>query len=135
MYCAKCGNQMPNDSRFCPQCGSCVNAEPAPQQPPVYPQAPVAPQPRYEYDQAGHNFNEPPVEQPVPEQPAFFQQAPDTTGSAKSAAGSLGTILMMGSIVFDLVSMVAIGSDAFIPTTIAAGVIFGIGFLLRMASI
>ena len=105
MFCPKCGNQMPNDSRFCSQCGSAVNPQPTSQQP------------------------------PFPEETPFFQQAPDTGGSARSAAGSLGTILMMGSVVFDLISMVAIGSDAFIPITIAAGVIFGIGFLLRMTSI
>ena len=132
MFCSKCGNQMPNDSRFCSQCGSAVNPQPASQQP-VYPQTPPAPQ--YEYDQGGHNFNTAPQQPPFPEETPFFQQAPDTGGSARSAAGSLGTILMMGSVVFDLISMVAIGSDAFIPITIAAGVIFGIGFLLRMASI
>ena len=133
MYCAKCGNQMPNDSKFCSQCGSPVETTPAASAPGDQP--PAAPAPRYYYDQGGHNFNAPPQEPVQPEQPSFFQQAPDTGGSARSAAGSLGTILMMGSVVFDIISMVAIGSDAFIPITIAAGVIFGIGFLLRMVSI
>ena len=132
MFCPKCGNQMPSASRFCSQCGRAVNPQPTSQQP-VYPQ--TSPAPQYEYDQGGHNFNTAPQQPPFPEETPFFQQAPDTGGSARSAAGSLGTILMMGSVVFDLISMVAIGSDAFIPITIAAGVIFGIGFLLRMASI
>lgn len=134
MYCAKCGNQMPNDSKFCSQCGSAVETTPAASVPGAQPPAPSA-EHRYYYDQSGHNFNAPPQAPAQPEQPAFFQQAPDTAGSARSAAGSLGTILMMGSVVFDIISMVAIGSDAFIPINIAAGVIFGIGFLLRMASI
>jgi hypothetical protein len=38
----------------------------------------------------------------------------------------------MISIIGDLVAMVAIGFDAFIPVTIGATVLFVIGFFLRM---
>lgn len=85
MYCAKCGNLLPEDGKFCPVCGSPIVKEavqPAPQ--PVAPQPvmqaapePVAPQPAMQAapQPVIQAAPEPVASQPVP-QPAI-QAAPE----------------------------------------------------------
>ena len=71
MFCNQCGNEIPNETRFCPNCGAPV-AAPAPEQPaaPAQPQEPVYAQPvqpqEPQYAQ--------PVQQPAqPQEPVYAQ--------------------------------------------------------------
>ena len=110
MFCSKCGKEIQDDVSFCPACGSKVG-EPSPA-----------------------------VSQPVkvmldPAEAMSEKKVADSSKSFRGQGGTIGTILMLLSVVFDLVAMFAIGFDAFIPITIGATVVFVIGFFLRMFSV
>ena len=110
MFCSKCGKELQDDTSFCPACGNKVGE------------------------------TAPTVSQPVkvmldPSEVMPEKKVVDSSKSFKGQGGTIGTILMILSIVFDLVAMFAIGFDAFIPITIGATVVFVIGFFLRMFSI
>ena len=110
MFCSKCGKELQDDVSFCPACGNKVGSSASA------------------------------VSQPVkvmldPSEVMPEKKGVDSSKSFKGHGGTLGTILMMLSVVFDLVAMFAIGFDAFIPITIGATVVFVIGFFLRMFSV
>lgn len=108
MFCSKCGTNLQDGSQFCPSCGNKVGEAPTS----------VAPK-----------------EVKVMLDPSEVVPAKETADSSKSFSGqgkTIGLILMMISVIGDLVAMVAIGFDAFIPITIGATVLFVIGFFLRM---
>lgn len=108
MFCSKCGTNLQDGTQFCPSCGNKVGETPAPV---------VQKEVKVMLD------------------PAEVVPAKETADSSKSFSGqgkTIGLILMMISIIGDLVAMVAIGFDAFIPITIGATVLFVIGFFLRM---
>ena len=86
MHCTNCGNQLSDTAKFCPVCGSKVNAEPPvqpafipqPQEQPI-PQAPqeFVPQPQEQpVPQAPQEFIPQPQEQPVPQAPQEFIPQP-----------------------------------------------------------
>ena len=108
MFCSKCGTNLQDGTQFCPSCGNKV----------------------------GEVFTSvAEKEVKVILDPAEVVPAKEAADSSKSFSGqgkTLGLILMMISIIGDLVAMVAIGFDAFIPVTIGATVLFVIGFFLRM---
>jgi hypothetical protein len=109
MFCANCGAKLQDGSVFCASCGSKVGAVPVVQ---------AAPQ-----------------EVKVMLDPAEVVPEKETADSSKSFSGqgkTFGLILMIISIIGDLLAMVLVGFDAFIPVTIGATVLFVIGFLLRM---
>ncbi len=96
-FCSKCGNNVPDGTSFCPQCGSQINAAPpqqdpqgqAPQQPQGAPQqnyqAPQGgPQPNYQAPQPGVPYQVPPQGAPIP---------PNYQPRSKVAAGILGILL------------------------------------------
>ncbi len=85
MFCTNCGKPIPDDSRFCPECGAVIEQPKAPQQP-VYQQAPEAPQqPVYQqvneapqqpvYQQVNEAPQQPVYQQPVYQQPVYKQPA------------------------------------------------------------
>lgn len=83
MFCTNCGNQIPDNSAFCPNCGTTPSAPAQQPQQPVYqqPQQPVYQQPAYP--------QQPAYQQPVyqqPQQPAY--QQPAYNGYAQPAFGS-----------------------------------------------
>ena len=108
MFCSKCGNSLQDGTQFCSKCGNKIEGTAAPA--------------------AERNVK-------VMLDPAEVVPQKKTADSSKTFSGqgkTLGLILMMISIIGDLVAMVAIGFDAFIPVTIGATVLFVIGFFLRM---
>ncbi len=107
MFCSHCGKELQSGVQFCPACGNKTAAE-----------APVAPK-----------------EVKVMLDPAEVVPQKAVPDSSKSFAGqgkTIGLILMILSILGDLLAMMVVGFDAFIPVTIGATVLFVIGFLLRM---
>ena len=112
MFCSKCGNIISDTNTFCDHCGNKVGTIPA---------APVK--------------NEHPKIMLDPNEVVIHKEAKDSSKSLKGQGRTIGTVLMMLSIVFDLTSMFVIGFDAFIPITIVATVIFVIGFFMRMFSV
>lgn len=107
MFCSNCGKEIQENTSFCPYCGKNVNQVPIP----------AAEKVKVILD------------------PSEVVEAKQPIDSSKSFSGqgkTLGLVLMIVSIVFDLVGMFAIGFDAFIPITIGATALFVIGFLLRM---
>jgi len=56
MFCGTCGNQVPDEVKFCPNCGTAAGAQAAPEQPQAYQQPygqqqyqqPYQPQPYYQ---------------------------------------------------------------------------------------
>ena len=72
MFCGTCGNQMPDETKFCPACGTATAQapeqpyqqqpyqQPYPQQP--YPQQPYPQQPYPQQYQQGYAYAPPPVE-------------------------------------------------------------------------
>lgn len=110
MFCSKCGKEIQGNVSFCPACGSKVGESPLSVSQPI----------KVMLDPA----------ETMPE-----KKVADSSKSLKGQGGTIGTILMMLSIIFDLVAMFVIGFDAFIPITIGATVVFVIGFFLRMFSV
>lgn len=107
MFCVKCGAQLPDGAAFCPSCGNKTAAE-----------APAATgEVKVMLDPA----------EVVPQ-----KAAPDSSKSLAGQGKTIGLILMIISIFGDLLAMMVVGFDAFIPVTIGATVLFVIGFLLRM---
>lgn len=108
MFCANCGKEIPDETVFCPECGN----------------------------KAGATIEKKAVQPPkVILDPSEVTEHKETADSSKTFSGqgrTIGLILMILSIIFDLVSMFAIGFDAFIPITIGATVLFVIGFLIRL---
>lgn len=108
MFCSKCGTNLQDGTQFCPSCGNKVGET----------TAPVVQK-----------------EVKVILDPTEVVPAKETADSSKSFIGqgkTIGLILMLISIIGDLVAMVTIGFDAFIPITIGASALFVIGFFLRM---
>lgn len=107
MFCSNCGKEIQENTQFCPYCGKNVNQSPRP----------VVEKVKVILD------------------PSEVVDAKQPTDSSKSFSGqgkTIGLVLMIVSIIFDMVAMVAIGFDAFIPITIGATVLFVIGLLLRL---
>jgi len=108
MYCSKCGSQLQNEAFFCPKCGN-------------------------EIQKASTDLKPKEVKVMLdPSEVVKHKEVSDSSKSISGHAGTLGLILMILSIVFSLVSMLAIGFDAFIPITICSTVLFVVGFLIRM---
>lgn len=63
MYCTQCGGLLPEEARFCPQCGTPAPADPVPEEPQVIPEQ-----------------TEEPVDQPAPE------EMPEEAGEAPAEA-------------------------------------------------
>lgn len=59
MFCNNCGNQIPDNSTFCPNCGTAFSQPQQPQQPQYQPQYPQYPQ-----QPGGYMPPQPPVTQP-----------------------------------------------------------------------
>ncbi len=83
MFCSKCGNNLPDGTKFCSKCGNPVGGDvsnPAPAQPPIYtppvtePIAPVVEAPVVE----APVVEAPVVEAPVVEQPAYAAPVVET---------------------------------------------------------
>ena len=110
MFCSKCGKELQDNVSFCSACGNKVD------NPSVGVSQPV----KVMLDPA----------EAMPE-----KKVADSSKSLRGQGGTIGIILMIISVIFDLVAMFAIGFDAFIPITIGATVVFVIGFFLRMFSI
>ena len=107
MFCSKCGKQLQDGVQFCSNCGNEVNKNVAPQ---ITKEVKVMLDPSEVINHSGDGGKK------------------TTSGHA----GTYGFMLMIISIVFSLISMFAIGSDAFIPITIGGTALFVIGFLIRM---
>ena len=69
MFCGTCGNQMPDDAKFCTACGRSTAGQ-APEQP--YPQQPYQQQP---YGQPQQPYGQQPYPQPYQPQP-YYQPPP-----------------------------------------------------------
>lgn len=110
MFCSKCGKEIKDDVSFCPACGNKVGEQ-------------------------SHSVSQPVKVMLDPAEVMPEKKVADSSKSFKGQGGTIGTILMMLSVIFDLVAMFAIGFDAFIPITIGAAVVFVIGFFLRQFSI
>lgn len=110
MFCSKCGKEFPDDASFCPACGNKVGE----QSPNVSQSVKVMLDPK----------------EAMPE-----KKVVDSSKTFKGQGGTIGTILMISSVLFDLIAMFLIGFDAFIPITIVSAVVFVIGFFLRMLSV
>ena len=108
MFCSQCGKELPDETQFCPACGTKVGS-PAP--------AAVIKETKVMLD---------------PSEQVAHKEVSDSSKSFSGQRRTIGLILMILSIVVDLVGMFAIGFDAFIPLTIGATVLFVIGFLIRM---
>ncbi len=106
MFCTHCGKELQSGMQFCPSCGNKTAAEP-----------PAATGVKVMLDPA----------EVVPQ-----KAAPDSSKSLAGQGKTIGLILMVISILGDLLAMMVVGFDAFIPVTIGATVLFVIGFLLRM---
>lgn len=104
MFCSKCGKQLQSGAQFCQGCGHKIGTS-APKEVKVV----LDPAEVVEYKTKG-----------------------DSGTNLSGQGGTIGMILMVISIVFSLVSMFAIGFDAFIPITIGSTVLFVVGFLMRM---
>ena len=108
MFCSKCGTNLQNGSKFCSACGNkCFE-----------PDTPITPK-----------------EVKVMLDPSEVIPAKEAKDSSKSFSGqgkTIGIILMMISIIGDVIAMIAIGLDAFIPVTIGATILFVVGFFLNM---
>jgi hypothetical protein len=112
MYCPKCGAQIADDSRFCPQCGNSTVAQ--------TPQAPQAPPQQPAYQQP----------QPVYQQPAYQEH---TSGMAVAAlvTGIVGFFLSPLSvlaIIFGAVGISQCGKDPYLKGKgmAVAGLVLGI---------
>ncbi len=75
MFCTRCGNQLPEGSRFCTRCGTPVQPFPS-IQPKPQPQAPQYQQPQYQAPVPPQlaQYQQPQYQAPVPPQPAQYQQ-------------------------------------------------------------
>jgi len=108
MFCAKCGEEIVDGTQFCPNCGN----------------------------KTGNTIEKKVIQAPkVMLDPTEVVEHKETADSSKTFSGqgrTIGLIMMIFSIVLDLVGMVAIGFDAFIPITIGSAALFVIGFLIRM---
>lgn len=106
MFCQKCGAQIADGSSFCEKCGTKVSIT-----------------------------NTPPKK--VMLDPKEVVEHKSEKDSSKTFAGNgkaFGIILMLFSVIGDLVALVAIGTEVFIPVTIIATIVFVIGFFLMMFS-
>lgn len=89
MFCTHCGNQIPDNSSFCPNCGRTVEQQPV-QQPTYQPEQPV-------YRQPEQPVYQQPVQQPVYQQPVgqpMYQQ-PAQQPQKKSSAGKTVLIVVL----------------------------------------
>lgn len=108
MFCSKCGKELQDGVQFCPFCGNKTGSSASPSVP---------------------------KETKVVLDPAEVVEHKEVADSSKTLSGqgrTIGLMLMIISIILDLVGMIAIGFDAFVPITICAAVLFVIGFLIRM---
>lgn len=107
MFCSKCGNQLQDQVQFCPKCGNAVN--------------------KIETIQGKKE-----VKVMLDPTEVVSHNGDNRKNTTSGQAGTYGLILMVISIIFSLVSMFAVGSEAFIPITIGGTTLFVIGFLIRM---
>ncbi len=107
IFCSKCGNQLQDGTQFCNKCGNPTNDVATPS---------AAKEVKIVLD---------PSE-------VIVHDADNRKKTTSGHAGTYGIILMLISVIFSLVSMFAIGFDAFIPITIGSSVLFVIGFLMKM---
>lgn len=106
MFCQKCGVQIADGSSFCEKCGTKVGIT-----------------------------NESPKKVVLDPREVVEHKAEKDSSKTFSGNGkSFGIILMLISVIGDLVALVAIGTESFIPVTIIATVVFVIGFFLMMFS-
>ena len=107
MFCSKCGNQLQDGVLFCPKCGNAVN-----------------------------NTRAVPVEKEtkVMLEPSEVIKHGENNGKKTTSghAGTYGIVLMIVSVILSLISMFAVGFEAFIPITVLSTALFVVGFLLRM---
>ena len=107
MFCSKCGEQLQDGVHFCFKCGNEVNKSVESQS---------TKEVKVMLDPAEvRNYN-----------------VDGRRNTTSGHAGTYGWLLMIISIVFSLISMFAVGSDAFIPITIGGTALFVIGFLIRI---
>lgn len=109
MFCTKCGNQIPDNTKFCTFCGAPQNAEPAAPATPVAPAEPTAPAPQFQQPAPQFQQPEPQFQQPAPQyqQPApQYQPVPQYQQPApkkKSGAGKVVAIVIICVLVLSVV--------------------------------
>lgn len=108
MFCAKCGKEISDGVQFCPHCGNKIS---------VMQEKKVVETPKVMLD---------------PKEVVEHKEVPDSSKTFSGQGRTIGLIMMIFSIVLDLVAMVAIGFDAFIPITTVATALFVVGFLIRL---
>ena len=99
MFCSNCGNNLPDDSKFCDGCGTKLQQDIAP----VYPPKPVSSEASNQnpnvnqppaFNQAKPNINTPPVPPPVPPPnapPVASSNAPQNTGGGYQPTSFVST--------------------------------------------
>lgn len=106
MFCQKCGAQIADGSSFCEKCGNKV----------------------------GITNDSPKKVMLDPREVVEHKTQKDSSKTFAGNGKAFGIILMLVSVIGNLVALVAIGTESFIPATIIATVVFVIGFLLTMFS-
>ncbi len=90
MFCQNCGNQIPENTSFCPSCGA-MTQQGQPQQAPQFEQAQQVPQygqPQYSQPQYGQ-----PQYPQYPQQPGYGQPKPSEPGKGMATASLVLGIL------------------------------------------
>ena len=109
MFCSNCGKEIAENALFCSNCGKNIKEN----------SKVAAEEVKFILD---------------PSEISTTKQPVDSSESLSGQGKTFGLILMIISVVGDLIAMMAIGSDAFIPVTIGATALFVIGFLLKIFS-
>lgn len=102
MFCTKCGKQIPDISKFCPECGAVIEQKPAaPVQQPTPVQQPVVQQPVVQQPTA-------PTQQPAPnyQQPYQYPQPP--MPPKKNHTGLIIGLIAAGVVIIALVVLLII---------------------------
>lgn len=112
MFCSKCGKNLSDGTLFCPNCGNKVG----------------------EVNSSAAKKEVKVILDPAEVVPQKEKATPDSSKTFSGQWKTIGLSLMIISIIGDLLSMVAIGFDFFIPITIGASILFVIGFFMQMFS-